>query len=432
MGLSRIHFARGTALVLFLGLCSSLTSGYSVLTHEQVVDLMWKDQLQPLLLKRFPASSEEDLQKAHAYAYGGCVLQDMGYYPFGNKFFSDLVHYVRSGDFVQALIEESSDLNEYAFALGALSHYSSDNSGHPTINRVVALEFPKLRRKYGDNVTYADDPKAHIRTEFGFDMAQVANNRYTSDRYHDMIGFEVSKPLLERAFFETYGVKLEDMFGSVDLAIGSYRRSVSILIPEMTRVALLSRHDVIVKETPNFNKKKFLFYLSRSNYEHEWGTVYRKPGVGSRILAFFLKLMPKIGPFRAVNFEIPTQQTEDMYVKSVNLTVEDYTRLLSHVGHGSLDLPNRDCDTGRETRAGEYALTDKTYAHLVDQLATKSTDAPSPALRDNLLQFYSNMKSPLAAKKKDVKAWRQLQDELQQLKQRVAVSPAGPTPVLNQ
>ncbi len=140
----------------------------------------------------------------------------MGYYPFGNKFFSDLVHYVRSGDFVEALIEDSSDLNEYAFALGALSHYSSDNSGHPTINRVVALEFPKLRKKYGDNVTYADDPKAHIRTEFGFDMAQVAKNRYTSDRYHDMIGFEVSKPLLERAFFETYGVKLEDVFGSVD------------------------------------------------------------------------------------------------------------------------------------------------------------------------------------------------------------------------
>jgi len=417
-------------LLLFVGLCSCLVSGYSVLTHEQVVDLMWKDQIQPLLLKRFPAATEQDLQKAHAYAYGGCVLQDMGYYPFGSKFFSDLVHYVRSGDFVEALLEDSSDLNEYAFALGALSHYSSDNSGHPTINRVVALEFPKLRKKYGDTVTYADDPKAHIRTEFGFDMVQVAKNRYTSDQYHDMIGFEVSKPLLERAFLETYGMKLEDVFGSVDLAIGSYRRSVSTLIPEMTRVALLSRRDVIVKDTPNFNRKKFLYYLSRSNYEHEWGTVYRKPGLGSRILAFFLRLIPKVGPFRAVNFKIPTQQTEDMYIKSVNDTVENYSHLLSHAGSEKIELPNRDCDTGRETRAGEYALTDNTYAHLIDQLASKSSDPIDRALRENLLQFYADPNAPVATRK-NAKAWRQLQDQLQQLKQRAAAPPEQP-PVLNQ
>jgi len=415
----KTHFAGGTALLLFVGLCSCLVSGYSVLTHEQVVDLMWKDQIQPLLLKRFPAATEQDLQKAHAYAYGGCVLQDMGYYPFGSKFFSDLVHYVRSGDFVEALLEDSSDLNEYAFALGALSHYSSDNSGHPAINRVVAMEFPKLRKKYGDTVTYADDPKAHIRTEFGFDMVQVAKNRYTSDQYHDMIGFEVSKPLLERAFLETYGMKLEDVFGSVDLAIGSYRRSVSTLIPEMTRVALLSRRDVIVKDTPNFNRKKFLYYLSRSNYEHEWGTVYRKPGLGSRILAFFLRLIPKVGPFRAVNFKIPTQQTEDMYIKSVNDTVENYSHLLGHAGSEKIELPNRDCDTGLETRAGEYALTDNTYAHLIDQLASKSADPTEPALRENLLQFYADPNAPVATRK-NAKAWRQLQDQLQQLKQRAA------------
>ena len=430
MSWRRRQFARGSTLLLFVGLCSSLTSGYSVLTHEQVVDLMWNDQIQPLLQKRFPGATEQDLQKAHAYAYGGCVLQDMGYYPFGNKFFSDLVHYVRSGDFVEALLQDSSDLNEYAFALGALSHYASDNSGHPTINRVVALEFPKLRKKYGDNVTYADDPKAHIQTEFGFDMVQVAKNRYTSDRYHDLIGFEVSKPLLERAFLETYGLKLEDIFGSVDLAIGSYRRSVSALIPEMTRVALLSRHDVIVKETPNFNKKKFLYHLSRSNYEHEWGTVYRKPGLGSRILAFFLKLIPKVGPFRAVNFKIPTQQTEDMYIKSVNDTVENYSGLIARVKTGKVDLPNRDCDTGLETRAGEYALTDKTYARLIDELASRSSDPLSPALRENVLQFYSDLNAPNATRK-DPKAWRKLQDELEQLKQRAATQPVE-APVLNQ
>jgi len=413
-------------LLVFLCACPHSISAYSVLSHETIIDAAWKTDISPLLRERFPNATPDELRKAHAYAYGGAIIQDLGYYPYGSKFFSDLVHYVRSGDFVKALLQDSSDLDEYAFALGALSHYASDNSGHPTINRVVALEFPKLQRKYGNTVTYADNPKDHIRTEFGFDMVQVAKNRYTSDGYHDMIGFEVAKPLLERAFQETYGLRLEDVFGNVDLAIGSYRRSVSTLIPEMTRVALISRRDVIVKDTPNFDKKKFLYYLSRSNYEHEWGTVYRKPGIGARLLALFLKLIPKVGPFKAVNFKIPTKQTEDMYIKSVDATVENYARLLRAEEKKQLDLPNRDCDTGAETRAGEYVLADDTYADLIDHLIKKNPEALSSSLRDNLLQFYSDPAAPIATKK-SAKAWRKLQNELERLKQRTDVASSATT-----
>ena len=405
-----------TALVFSPG-----TTAYSVLTHEQIVDLRWVDQIQPLLLHRFPSSTPDDLREAHAYAYGGSLIQDMGYYPFGSQFFSNLVHYVRSGDFVNALIRDSSDLNEYAFSLGALSHYASDNDGHPTVNRSVAIEFPKLRKKHGDSVTYADNPKAHIRTEFGFDVVQVAKNRYTSDSYHDMIGFQVSKTLLERAFQETYGLKLEDVFGNVDLAIGSYRRGVSRIIPQITRVALISRRDVIVKDTPNFNKKEFLYYLSRSNYEHEWGTAYRKPGVGARVVAFFLDLVPKIGPFKAVHIQVPTKQTEDMYIKSVDETVKSYSVLLREAQSGKVDLPNRDFDTGRETKAGEYVLTDKTYAQLVDALSKKSLSAITPELQKNVLTFYDNMDAPIATKR-NPKDWQKLQDELKQLKGATPVS----------
>ena len=387
---------------------------YSVLTHEQVVDLLWNDQIGPLLLQRFPNSSPEDLRKAHAYAYGGCVIQDMGYYPLSSDYFSDLVHYVRSGDFVLALVRDSSDLNEYAFALGALAHYASDNQGHPVINHVVAIEFPKLQRKYGNSVTYAQDRKAHIRTEFGFDMVQIAKNRYTSDRYHDFIGFEVSKPLLQRAFYETYNLKLEDVFDSVDVAIGTYRRSISKFIPAMTRVALLSRHDEIVRETPNFEKKKFLFYLSRTQYEHEWGKGYRKPGVGARILAFFLKIVPKVGPFKAVNFKIPTTQSENMYITSVNNTVEEYARLLKEQHVEQLTLRNLDFDTGKEAQAGEYVLADETYSRLLDDLSTDSTISVSQELRTNIIQFFSSAKPP--ASKKEMKRWEKLQDKLAKLK----------------
>jgi hypothetical protein len=256
-------------------------------------------------------------------------------------------------------------------------------------------------------------------------MVQVAKNRYTSDRYHDLIGFEISKPLLERAFEDTYGLKLDDVFGSVDLSIGSFRRSVSRLIPEMTRVALLSRKDVMVQDSPNVNKKKFLYYLSRSNYEHEWGTVYRKPGLGARILAFFLKIVPKVGPFKAVDFRIPTKQTEDMYIKSVAGTVENYSGLLRDEEKGTLYLPNRDFDTGHDTQAGEYPLSDQTFAHLVDELTTKKVNETlRPEIRDTLLRYYADPDAPLATKK-NPKDWEKLQKELEQLKQNAA-SPIQP------
>jgi Zinc dependent phospholipase C len=386
-----------------------------VLTHEEMVDLLWKDQLRPMLLQRFPQASDEDLKQAHAYAYGGSVVQDMGYYPFGSAYFSDLVHYVRSGDFVSALIRDSSDLNEYAFALGALSHYASDNCGHPTINQVVALSFPKLQRKYGPEVTYADNPKAHIRTEFGFDMVQVAKNRYTSDNYHDFIGFNVSKPLLERAFAETYGLQLQDVMPNEDLAIGTFRRAISRLIPDMTRVALLSRRKEIVHDTPNFNEKEFLYHLSRASYQKNWGNGYRKPGFGSRVLAFFLKIVPKVGPFKAVDFKIPDTHNEDMYIKSINKTVDDYGALLREQKVGQLALENTDFDTGRETRAGEYSLADKTYAHLLDDLAKRNFAQVSPELRQNILSFYADPNAPVTTKK-NAKAWKVAQEELDRLK----------------
>ena len=413
--------------VLFVCLGSSLGNGYSVLTHEEIVDLLWKDQIHPLLIKRFPTATDDDLRQAHAYAYGGSLIQDMGYYPFGNKYFSDLTHYVRSGDFVEALIDHSTDINEYAFALGALAHYASDVCGHPTINQVVAISFPRLRRKFGNEVTYEDDPKAHIRTEFGFDMVQVAKDRYTPDTYHDFIGFSVAKPLLERAFLQTYGIPLQSVMHNEDLAIGTFRRSISKVIPEMTRVALLSRKKEIVRDTPNFNEKKFLYHLSRASYEKEWGTQYRKPGTGTRILAFFLKIVPKVGPFRAVAFEIPTTQTEDLYIKSINKTVDDYATLLKQQKNGKLDLADLDFDTGRRTQAGEYVLADKTYGRLLGDLTKGNVDQASPDLRENILAFYSDPKSPLATRSSE-KEWQKAQDSLNKLKNSAITPETPPAP----
>ncbi len=412
---SRAALWFGLTIVL-AQLCAVQTcAAYSVLTHEEIVDLAWKDTILPMLKKRFPAAADDDLKKAHAFAYGGSVMQDMGYYPFGNKYFSDLTHYVRSGDFVGNLLKESSDLDEYAFALGALAHYSADNCGHPTVNEAVGIEFPKLEKKYGKVVTYEDNPKAHIRTEFGFDVTQVAKNRYTSDSYHDFIGFEISKPVLERAFQETYGIPLSDVISDEDLAIGTFRRAIGTVIPEMTRVALVTRRKEIVSETPNFRARQFRYYLSRASYQKEWGRTYKRPGFGTRLLAFLFRFVPKIGPFKALDIKVPTQKTEDLYIASVDKTIENYTQLLHESSAGDLQLPNTDFDTGHDTRAGEYKLTDDAYARLLDQLAGHNFDQVSPGLRANILAFYSDPNAPIATKKKPA-AWQKTQDELERLR----------------
>lgn len=408
---------RRTAL-LVLALMVLLVSGpaqaHSVLTHEQVVDLLWDDNIRPLLAQRFPGLTEDQMRQAHAYAYGGAVIQDLGYYPFGSVQFSNLVHYVRTGDFVLELLRQSRDVNEYAFALGALSHYASDSSGHPAVNQAVALQYPKLRARYGNSVRYAEDKSAHLKTEFGFDMLQVARNRYASEQYHDFIGFQVSKPLLIRVFPIVYGVEFKDVLTREDLAIGSYRFSVSQLIPKMTQVAL-QLHKQELKETSNFAKRKFLYRLSRSEYEREWGKDYVKPGLGTRFLSTLLRFMPKVGPFRALGFNSPTAQTEDLYIKSINTTVDRYRGFLEGVRTQSLVLPNLELDSGRATAAGDYSLADETYGKLLDQLSGQNFVLTSTELRANILEFYSDPASPIAAKK-DVGHWRGTLASIEELK----------------
>jgi hypothetical protein len=407
--------SRLVALFVILLLCACGSSAYSVLTHEEIVDLAWTAQISPLLLKRFPTLTEDQLKLAHSYAYGGAVIQDLGYYPFGSVEFSNLVHYVRSGDFVRELLAQSQDANEYAFALGALAHYASDIAGHPAVNAAVAIQYPKLRAKYGNSVKYAEDHTAHLKTEFGFDMVQVAKNRYASQQYHDFIGFQVSKLLLERTFPIVYGVELKDVLAHEDLSIGSYRFAISRMIPEMTRVALRTHEKDMMKEKPDFAKEKFLYRLSRSDYEKEWGKDYKKDGFKTRFLAILLRFMPKVGPFKALAFNNPTAQTEDMYFKSINTTVDQYRIYLTQVGAGSLELTNTDFDTGRETKAAEYSLTDETYAKLLAQLTARKFDLTSTDLRANILNFYSDLSLPLETKK-DAVQWQSVLASLDQLK----------------
>src|SRR5207247_10133681 len=126
--------ARRHFLIFILLLAPANLCRYSVLSHEELIDISLDTTIRPALLKRFPSATEEEVQKAHAYAYGGCVIQDIGYYPFGNHEFTNLLHYVRSGDFVAWMLREARDVKEYAFALCALAHYVSVLCGHARVD----------------------------------------------------------------------------------------------------------------------------------------------------------------------------------------------------------------------------------------------------------------------------------------------------------
>jgi len=383
-----LRLSRAAILVVVL-LSASASFAYSVLTHEEIVDLAWISEIRPLLVQRFPGITEDQIKEAHAFAYGGSVIQDLGYYPFGSKDFSNLAHYVRTGDFVRELLLESENPDEYAFALGALSHYVSDIDGHPAVNEAVAIHYPKLRARFGNSVRYAQDKSAHLKTEFGFDTWQVSKNRYAPEQYHDFIGFQVSQPLLERVFPVVYGLELKDVLSNEDLAVGSYRFFISSLIPKMTHVALQVHGKDMMRETPNLARKKFLYRLSRSDYEREWGKTYSKPGVGTRILSTLLRFVPKVGPFKGLGFNSPTPKTEDLYIKSINTTTDNYRELLRQVRTGKLVLPNCDLDDGDPTRAGEYSLADESYESLLARLSAGNFSRTSTQLRDNILAFYA-------------------------------------------
>ena len=412
-------------VVFALLISATLSYGYTVLTHEAIVDSVWNisifgtSSMRKLLLERFPNATPEELEEAHSYAYGGCIIQDLGYYPFSSRFFSDLTHYVRSGDFITALIRDSQDLNEYAFALGALEHYAADTEGHRiATNLAVPMLYPNLRRKFGKDVTYWDNPVAHIRTEFGFDVLQVASGRYAPDQYRSFIGFQVARPLLERAFLETYGIEMKDIFGNLTLALGSYRYSIGSIVPGMTRVAWSLKRTQLQKEIPGITRKKFLYNLSRSSYKKNWGTEYRKPGFGNWVLTFLIELVPKVGPFRALKVRVPTPEVEKMFMASFNATIVRCQALLANVEAGHPEFENENLDLGEPPRAGQYKGADEAYAKLVGKLADKQFAGVSGDLRRNILAYYNDPKLSIPAKptEKDKAESAKLLEELDRLK----------------
>lgn len=392
---------------------------YSFLTHQDIVDVAWEGSIRPALLARFPTITPSQLREARAYAYGGGTIQDMGYYPFGDEFFSDLTHYVRSGEFVNNLFQDAQTVDEYAFAIGALAHYVGDNDGHRyATNPATPLEFPPLGKKFGPIVTYDQAPHAHIRTEFAYDVEQLSNDEFAPISYRHSVRFLVAQRLLEQAFFDTYGLRLRSVLGRPRPAIASYRSSMQNLLPKAARAEVLIHRKNFppAEDTPAFHQ--FATRQSQAGIDNGWAKYSRKDGFEVHFIAFLIRIVPKVGTISDLAIRGPNAETNRWYIESVNRTTDDYERMLRELAKDPrhrLDLPDRDLDTGNLEQPGSYPLTDKTYAELLTKLTARPNHAIPAGLQQNILSYYSNPDAPITTKK-NRGAWNRVQTSLTKLR----------------
>jgi hypothetical protein len=411
----RRTFLSRTIALLVLFLAATPGIPYSIQTHEELIDLAWKQSIRPILLKQYPTLTDAQLQEAHAYAYGGSAIQDFGYYPFGNKFFSDLTHYVRSGDFVLSLLRNAQTPDELAFAIGSLSHYIGDTIGHSAaINLSVPVEFPKLEKRYGASVNYAQDPHAHIQTEFAFDINQLTKRRFAPSAYLNFVGLEVPRVLLAKSFFETYGLRLPDIIGTRQTSIRVYRFAARRFLPDIARAETILHKKNFPADIPSPDLDAMIKDLTQASIENDWEKYRKHPGVRSHLLAGFIFILPKVGTLKLLAIRGPNEQTEDLYIKSVNRSIKSLRLVLNHFDTIQNYLPNRDLDTGLKVKPGGYPLTDNTYAKLLAML-TRHPDQSIPAqVKQDLIDYYADPQAPITTKKNPAQ-WAEVQANLKTL-----------------
>ncbi|WP_377164233.1 zinc dependent phospholipase C family protein [Mucilaginibacter terrae] len=364
-------------------------SSFSILAHEAIIDAEWDLTLKPILLKRYATATLQELVKAHAYAYGGSLVADIGYMPGGNAHFTDLLHYVRSGDFIINLLNEAQNLNEYAFALGALSHYVSDKYGHSLATNVTVPElYPKLKQKFGNVVTYEDDHTSHSRMEFAYDAVQVGRSNYASVAYHDFIGFNIATPPLERAFLKTYGQDLNAIFDNFNSSISMMRWGVKNLFPALTRKAWKANKAEIRKNNPDARIRSFKYRMSRRMYNKEYTGKQNKPDFKARALAFLVRILPKVGPLKNLKFVYPGKEGEQRFTRVFDTIIQQYAVALKKWDNQLLMLEDINLDTGEPLLYGDYKLSDKTYCTLVLNLQKEKFACLTQTLQQHLVKYF--------------------------------------------
>ncbi len=443
------HFVLFFALLLPVVWCRP-AAAYSLLTHEQLIDLTWDDAIVPFLLSRYPNLTAAELDRARSYAYGGCVIQDVGYYPFGDVFFSDLTHYVRTGDFIIALLRNAHNADELAFAAGAMSHYIGDSFGHSqATNRAVSIEFPKLAARYGKSVNYAEGKHQHVQTEFAFDIYEIAHHRFAPLTYLRHIGINVPVHQLALAFYQTYGLTENFTGGRRTFNEDAYHFATRTFIPKVA-YALTEIHHKQEPDEPGTADAQEI-EKEAAVVAQTWAA-YHSNGRGrfeTHVLAFVIRVVPKVGPMALAGIKGPTAAAEADYMHSLVSATSNFKDRMDlftpiadrrkapagvtiapfalHAEDAVHPLVNRDLDTGLPVKPGGYRLTDATYAKLLDHLTRDPKQPIPPGIKEDVLAYYADLTAPIVTKKNPRK-WAKVQDELKTLATMPTSAQAEPYP----
>jgi hypothetical protein len=242
----------------------------------------------------------------------------------------------------------------------------------------------------------------------------LSKHRLAPGAYLRAVGLRVPNRLLAQAFEETYSLPLRDVVGPCRPAMRSYRTSVRSFLPRFAYAETVIHRNDFPPDMANASFQTFLDHIERADFQKVWNRYRRVPGIKTNLLALLIRILPRIGALSDLAIKIPTEDTQDLYVKSVNRTIEVYAGFLKQLAvtrQLAEPIPNRDLDTGERTRPGAYARTDNTYATLLHKIARSPQRPIATDLKQNVLDYYSDANAPITTKKNG-KAWAEVTKDI--------------------
>ena len=127
--------------------------------------------------------------------YCGALAPDMGMLPGSDRLFTDLAHYLKTGELARCLVSKANSAIETAYAWGWVTHVLADAGLHPAINRAS-----------GDH-SWAESPTSHMRVEFGLDFQRLGDQPSLGGA---RVRSTPGPSLLASAYMEVYGLQVDE------------------------------------------------------------------------------------------------------------------------------------------------------------------------------------------------------------------------------
>jgi len=212
-----------------------------------------------LLLKKIPAGKPRRIEQAQAYAYGGAIIQDSWLLPIRQPLFKR-PHAFTSAAAIssKALLARRQGCPRVRFSPSVRSRITLRTTtviaSAPTEPFPICYRPPEEIRR--QRFVLRTTGWRHVKTDLVSTSTKSAE-RYAPDSYHDFIGFEVSRPVFEQAFRETYALS-ERVLCERKTKFSSYRHDVSSI---QSHASPGTSRKTIKDDIQNATKRKFLFNL---------------------------------------------------------------------------------------------------------------------------------------------------------------------------